>query len=628
MFCRRLLTIALLLGLSVVSVSGPANAWEFSMGGVFTWLYEVRGQNGVNGFFGTYDQAQASGVNSVTYSSPPPPYLSPLSSTSLNGIGIAAPYNFYVGGYHNANVSSAGVWNVSPASMGGTASRRAGGESIVSGSDANWMIFYMSTDMKVTINRAISIEGNYYIGSWNSPNYSTSVGLMTPSGVLDQDSPGVQRSISPGYWRTLWVSAQLPWGKITLGKRPAEFGMGLQYDGSDNRSLESLSFTGPFGPLQMGGSVYIARRGYATDDYGTTAVWYNERADKNNTRSFDFIFPRVKYHAGSVSAGFFCSWQFKHFGGEGVLNDPNKYVAGTRGVQARDVGEQWGILYFKYNNGRFFLNTEYDYDRITERRSGSLPADAISRNQAFPVLDTQHDSGAVEIGALYGPAKISVLGAWFTGDDYRYTQLAPGSYYRVEVTSGKQSDTWSNVTVFRPYSYLMIYGYGLGTSIARDTGEGFVQDASVYAAKVDYAVAANLNVYGSFTWAERFSKSGDIMGCLLPNPGPFVAPFSGSVVYIKGFNSVRAEPIPTIPDTSLGWEIDSGFEWKLLEDLTAMGTIGYWVPGKWFSYACVDKNIPNWALPASGVARGHYNVNPDKAIDPIWGTEFKVKASF
>ena len=117
----------------------------------------------------------------------------------------------------------------------------------------------------------------------------------------------------------------------------------------------------------------------------------------------------------------------------------------------------------------------------------------------------------------------------------------------------------------------MIYGYGLGTSIARDTGEGFVQDASVYAAKLDYAVAANLNLYGSFTWAERFSKSGDIMGCLLPNPGPFVAPFSGSVVYIRGLNSVRAEPIPTIPDTSLGWEIDCGFDWKLLEDFSGDG---------------------------------------------------------
>ena len=83
--------------------------------------------------------------------------------------------------------------------------------------------------------------------------------------------------------------------------------------------------------------------------------------------------------------------------------------------QARDVGEQWGILYLKYNNGRFFVNMEYDYDRVTERRSGALPLTSISRNQAFPTLDTQHDSGAIEIGALWGPAKATVIGAWFRG---------------------------------------------------------------------------------------------------------------------------------------------------------------------------------------------------------------------
>ncbi|MCL5126657.1 MAG: hypothetical protein M1511_19620, partial [Deltaproteobacteria bacterium] len=415
--------------------------------------------------------------------------------------------------------------------------------------------------------------------------------------------------------------------RIHLGKRPAEFGMGLQYDGSDNRSLESIGVVAPYGPFELGASVYVARRGYATDDYGNNAVWYNERPDKNNSRAFDFIFPRVKLHTGNISTGFFCSWMFRHFGGEGVLANPNTGVAGTRGVQARDVGEQWGSLYFKYNNGRFFLNTEYDYDRITEKRSGGLPANSFDRNQAFPTLNTQHDSGAIEFGAMSGPVKVSFIGAWFTGDDYRYTQVN-GGIYRVQVLGGKQSDTWSNVTVFRPYSYLMIYGYGMGASFARDTGEGFVQDATVYGTRFDYALAANLNMYGSFAWAERFSKSGDVWGCLLPNPGPAGAPFSGSTVYIKGFNSVRSIPIPTIPDTSLGWEIDCGFDWKLLEGLTTRTTIGYWVPGRWFSYACIDKDQPNWGRPDLGNWANSFHVNPGKMIDPIWGTEFKLEASF
>ncbi|MGO8878253.1 MAG: hypothetical protein ACLPVO_04665 [Desulfomonilaceae bacterium] len=635
MYRRRLLTIALLLGLSMALVAGPANAWEFSMNGTFTWLYEIRGQNGANGFFGAYDQAQASGVPvaNVGYS----PYTPAGAPVNLNLPGIAAPYNFYVGGYHNANATSLGVWSISPAAYGGTAIALAGGESIISGSDAQWNIFYMSTDVNVAINKAVKITGNYFVGSWNSPNYSTSSGLMVSSGLMEQDSPGVQRSFSPGYWRTLWVTIQLPIATIKFGKRPAEFGMGLQYDGSDNRSQDSLAVSAQYGPFELYGSIQTCRRAYATDDYGTNAVWYNERADKNNSRVFEIIFPRVRYHAGNFSTGFFCDWRFNHFGGEGVLADPNTnaQAPGSRGVQARDVGEQWGILYAKYNNGRFFINMEYDYDRQTERRSGYMSpsayaASASSRNQAFPPLDTQHDSGAVEFGAMCGPSKLSFIGAWFTGDDYRYTQtpLATSGIYRVLVTAGKQSDTWSNVSVFRPYSYLMIYGYGLGTSFARDTGEGFVQDATVYATRLDYALAANLNIYGSFTWAEKFSKSGDLWGCLLPNPGPAGAPFSGSALYLKGSNSVRQIAIPTIPDTSLGWEIDCGMDWKLLEGVTTRWTVGYWAPGKWFSYACVDKNQLNWGDPSQGRSANHWHVNPGKPIDSIWGSEFKIETSF
>ena len=120
MYCRRLLTIALLLGLSVALVAGPANAWEFSMSGIFTWLYEVRGQNGVNGFFGAYDQAQVSGVTAV-YLATCHPHISLRwgCQLNLNGIGIAAPYNFYVGGYHNANVSICGSLVYQPSGLWG-----------------------------------------------------------------------------------------------------------------------------------------------------------------------------------------------------------------------------------------------------------------------------------------------------------------------------------------------------------------------------------------------------------------------------------------------------------------------------------------------------------------------------
>jgi hypothetical protein len=598
---RKSLIPALILGLSIVLLAGPASAWEFSMDGVYTWQYEIRGQQGSQGFFGVYDAAQ---------------------SGAADAIGTYAPYNFYTGGYHQARVTSANVWTVYPAAYGGQASSLAGGEAIVSGSDANWNIMYMSTNMQVRLNQAVRIRGNYFIGSWAQPNYSTSPGLMVSSGMLDQDAPGVQRSFSPGYWRTLWLSAQLPIGEVTVGKRPSSWGMGLQYDGNDNRHSDSVALTVPYGPFRLQMSFYAARRGYSTDDYGNTAVWYNERPDKNNTRTFDMTIPNVQYNSGPISMGFLVNWIFRHRGGESVIAAPG--ALGNRGIQARDYQDQYGGAFFKYNNGRFFLNAEWDWWRVSETRSGPILAGTY---QIPDPINIQHDSLAVEAGVLCGPAKVSVIGAWFTGDDYRYGNTINGANQRVLVTQGKQSDTWSNTSVFRPYSYLMIYGYGLGTSFARDTGNGFVQDASIYAARLDYAVAANLNIYGSFAWAEKFSKSGDIWGCLVPTQTG-AAPFQGAVAYVKGSNSLATTVVPTIPDTALGYEIDAGFDWKLLEGLTARTTVGYWVPGKWFGYACVDKNIPGWYMPGAGTWANNFHTNPGKTIDPVWGTEFKLEGTF
>jgi hypothetical protein len=633
----RLLTTALVLGLSVALFVAPACAWEFSMDGTFTWLYEYRGQTGSQGFFGEYDRAQ----------NPSAPFFG--TGGALQVAGAFAPYNFYTGGYHLGQVRTfaatavpgggLGAPESRGAAYGGQASSLAGGEQIVSGSDAAWQINYMSTNMEIRMNKAVRVRGNYFIGSWTAPNYSTSSGLMVSSGILEMDSPGVQRSFSPGYWRTLWLSAQLPWGELAVGKRPSSWGMGLQYDGADNRTSESVALSVPYGPLRIQISFYPNRRGYATDDYGSSVIYYNERPDKNNTRVFDITIPNVQYNSGPVSMGFLCNWIFRHRGGESVIvnptapasgNNPVPSIAGTRGIAARDYQDQYGGAFFKYNNGRFFLNSEYNYWRVTDLRDGNPFTSAYNWSALqVPPINIQHDSLAVEVGSLVGPAKISVIGAWFTGDDYRYSTTANG-FQRVKITGGKQSDTWSNTSLFRPYSYLMIYGYGLGTSFARDTGNGFVQDASVYAARLDYAVAANLNIYSSFTWAEKFSKSGDIWGCLVPNPLPVAASATagmGSVLYVTADRG-PANMVPTIPDTALGYEIDAGFDWKLLEGLTARTTVGYWVPGKWFSYACVDKNIAGWGNPNAGSWGNNFYTSPDKNIDPVWGMEFKLEGNF
>ena len=63
---------------------------------------------------------------------------------------------------------------------------------------------------------------------------------------------------------------------------------------------------------------------------------------------------------------------------------------------------------------------------------------------------------------------------------------------------------------------------------------------------------------------------------------------------------------PTIPDKDLGYEIDAGVDWKLLEGWTLGVLVGRWQPGKWFSYACVDKSVPGWSDIGSNFAANNY----------------------
>ncbi|MDD3473457.1 MAG: hypothetical protein PHS86_11785, partial [Syntrophaceae bacterium] len=570
---------------------------------------EYRGQSGTNGCFGKTDVAEASGGGDV--------------------LGTYAPYNFYTGGYYigrtttAADFVGAGLTALAgPAPFGGRPYVQG---QLVSSSDASWNTMFMLTNMQVRMNPAVRVRGSYYIGGWESPNNSNSPGSLVAYEYLNMEAHGVQRFFSPGYWRTLWLTAQLPWGEIAVGKRPASWGMGLAYDGADNRASEAFALVVPYGPIRIIMSMYPSRDYLMTDNYGTDAGVYNWQIDKNNKRYFDLRIPNITYAHGPISAGIYTNWVFSHRGGEARIENPATRVQ----TASRDVSNWYGGVFFKYNNGRFFLNSEVHTNQVTERRSGNQ---ANNGTWSIPPIYTEHYQGAVEAGVLAGPAKIQAIAAWFTGDDYRSGQTIRGQR-QFRYKAGQQPHQWSNTSVFRPYSYLAVYSYGLGNAFARDTGNGYVSDASVYAARLDYAVAANLNLFGSFMWAERFSKSGYTWGAIRPatvQSDGATAAAEGQVV-ILNLTRNGANPVPTVPDTALGWEIDAGFDWKLLEALTARFTFGYWQPGKWFNYAMVDKSINGWSTPlAAGAYQGinTFGTKPDKTIDAIMGVEFKLEGTF
>ena len=67
---------------------------------------------------------------------------------------------------------------------------------------------------------------------------------------------------------------------------------------------------------------------------------------------------------------------------------------------------------------------------------------------------------------------------------------------------------------------------------------------------------------------------------------------------------------PNIPDRALGWEVDAGFDWKLLEGFTTNFTLAYWAPGKWFNYACIDRSVPVWNVPEPPISSARVRTRP------------------
>ena len=123
----------------------------------------------------------------------------------------------------------------------------------------------------------------------------------------------------------------------------------------------------------------------------------------------------------------------------------------------------------------------------------------------------------VETGVFCGPAKVSFISAWTPGPDRRNSTLI-----------GKQSAAFvwhptfdlflGNYDVFRPYSWLFTYNYGSGFNAYNLSLDGYLRDAWFLGSRVDYAVAANLNVYGTFAWMERTSN-GYGWGAIAPVAG-------------------------------------------------------------------------------------------------------------
>ena len=564
---RFLFTVAILGACLCVSAL-QARAWEFEMSGSFNWTQEWYNQTGSKGFFGQYNRDNG-------------------------GLTRVANMNFWNGGQFDTNITTS--------------------------ADSGWSYFNVDLFPVIKVNEALHISGKYHLGTYGDP---------AASDYHTQDAPGTTRAFSEGQWTLFWVTAVTPWGTVGIGKRPWTFGTALQYDGEDAASTESLSVVAPYGPFDIGFGFYPYRYAgsssipnYADDDpYNLNGRQYFSRADRSGTFIKDVLAFMV-YHSGPMRAGILGSYGSYHIGPEALLQNPE----GTVEQLALDSQLFHGTAFVKFNNGRFFFNAEGAWLYWTDRWSG---------NQVFADPDNLYPNPRyieqwrfmTELGVYSGPAKFTFLYAWTPGPDRRNrgdgTMTLIGKQPAAFVRHDNYDRQLGNFDVFRPYSYLFSYNYGAGLNAYNLSGDGYLRDASVLAARLDYAVAANLNVFGSVFYANR-TAHGYSWGCLGPNAGAgaFANDPDGNV----DINLNRYNTSPNIPDTALGYEVDLGFDWKLLEHWTFGVVYGYWQPGKWFSYACVDRSVPNWY---QGTAGNNYGTRPDRTIDPIIGGSFNLTYDF
>ncbi len=524
----------------------PASAWEFSMGGAWTWEYERAGQLGENGLFGPHD--------------------ADASNTGRNNL------NSYLG-YQWA-------------------------DQVVSSHAAVWATQYAAVDMTIKINKALKIDGSYYIGSWSNGG-GAAFGVPAASEYLTKTINGIQQSFSPGYWNYLRIKAELPWGSLSFGKRPGRAGCGLLWNGDENTTSESVSLGAKYGPIRVGWSFYPARTG----DEG-----YYNIVDTSNQRRLE-VSQSITYTAGPIHTGYRVALVSRYRGNERA-DGP---VVPADGSTARDRNDFYWAAWILYNNGRFFFNTEYDfYDRI-DRHPG-FDGEGNPRRTEY----REHRGWMVETGAYAGPAKISLLAARTTGRERR-----GGVAY--DKDGRDPSDNKSNTGVFQPYSYLMMYSYGMGEPANPQTLNGEMIGAMFYGARLDYSMAANLNLFGTFVYATRPDKG---YGWGFLRPDPTAGATYGSI--IRGsFNApfwTGGNPAPAIPDDYLGYEIDAGFDWMLLEGYIVTVIGAYWQPGDWWKFACVSKTNPNWINPAADTR--FFGTDPDRSLDPIYGLRILVNAEF
>lgn len=569
--------------LAVMCSGGNAGAWEVELNGNYSLEYFYVSRMGPGDLFGDANRAQAG--------------FGTLQTT----IGMAGPVNNQI-------------------VVEGASSKGADG----SFTQSRYMLRpVLRINPAVEVRSEIGFQGDFnanaplwasppqYKGFWRSYGRSEETYQALAAPVLNY---------AYGVWK-------LPIGAFWFGRKPFAFGPGWSGLHRENTTTTGFGIDVPYGPFvfkafQEFGQTGTYNTPYDVRNADLSTLTLVSSVDRNQQKRWGSLYS-LEYLAGNMTLGVLSRtdlWNNVHTWPQGslTLRDDrsggvpalflNSYlsVQGQNGGQATlypiygDVLLETVILYGKYFDGRFFANLEWDQQYIWARRLQGRPISGFPRGWF------------AEAGALVGPAKLSLAAVYRSGHDRAGGILdVVSSTGTNNQTAIQVANTWNlylggGDEALLPYTTLLAW-YGGGNNSYDAVGKALFQDFKGYAGRVDYAMAANLNLWASYLYARRASNTGNWWGQFTGGIG--TAP-------IRGTN---------VPNDNLGWEAQIGLNWQLLDSTLLYSKVSYWKPGAWFKHAYQDySTLTAITDPSSDV---HIWLNPDRGIDPIVGATigFEIK---
>ncbi|MDA8405714.1 MAG: hypothetical protein M0T73_02495 [Deltaproteobacteria bacterium] len=563
----------------------PAFAWDFSTMGQFEWRYRYIGR--ANGYQDLFGDMRLQDNPLLTF------------PAGTGPIGFAGP-NFWRG-YNGPNGGA-----MTTASWGSSVKVVRAGFAFAD-ADASEYDQRMTFLPEIRINNAIRLRGNIDLASIRQKYNHRD---MVTNGPMDrwyqdrmsQNAFDTAMIPSVNQWH---LTAQLPWGLLSAGARDFPWGPGavLGY----NTRNDSLLFVLPYGPFRIIPQFWLANNpdGFgAFLPYGGIGPLPNTVVNMDNGTHFPVWWSVVAtYTNGPVDMGGGFLQRTLHSNnanlvGEGFVGlRPAVYNPGLPPTIYGYGGMDQAILafttYLKYNNGRFFANLEYWWGNIDTYFLGYGVLDAhrpAATVSGAPQMYTEGSMAFAELGAMCGPAKLTAMFAWSGGQ---------------ALNNGNPTKAYSGIAINNqatdPYNYLLFHTYGGGNDAPWNAGIAFTNDengqmadAWCLAGRLDYAVAANLNIWGSYMWANRVEENGWLAGQKdwngnvatgATNPLGLWTAADAVAWKNSAMPGAGGNMNPYVDSCYLGWEADMGVDWKLLENMTVCSRYAYWQPGTWFDQA-------------------------------------------